>query len=305
EPDDGLRDIVRIRGVLALERRCQGHDHGVGDAADLAIGLGDFDACGRLYVGEKVGRVSARLHLHDLDAELRDFVAEAVGQRFDRELARAVNAEERERHAAEDRADVDDRPSRFCRMEGSTARVTRSSPMTLVSKIAFACSVVKASVTPTEAIPALLTSTSIWPASASTVLTPASTDVSSLTSSSTVLTPSLRRASAASRFLPCAPRIEAYTEWPTWRRVSAVSRPKPLLAPVIRIVLDIAGFLCVFCCCYCGGAGWAGAAGVGGSAPARSVRRTRITAKLMIRVSSAIPAATRNPRPNPEARAWL
>src|SRR4029077_15535697 len=115
-----------------------------------------------------------------------------------------------------------------------------------VSKIAFACSVVKASVMPAEAIPALLTSTSILPASASTVLTPASTDVSSLTSSSTVLTPSLRRASAASRFLPCTPRIEAYTVWPRWRRVSAVSRPKPLLAPVIRIVLDIAGFLCVF-----------------------------------------------------------
>src|SRR6476619_7029024 len=56
EPENGLRDIVRIRGVLALERRCQGRDHGVGDAADLAIGLGDFDACGRLYVGEKVGR---------------------------------------------------------------------------------------------------------------------------------------------------------------------------------------------------------------------------------------------------------
>src|SRR2546429_4853930 len=111
------------------------------------------------------------------------------------------------------------RPSCCRRMEGSTARVTRSSPMTFVAKTACACSVVKASVTPAEAIPALLTSTSIWPASASTVLTPASTDVSSLTSSSTVLTPSLRRASAASRFLPCTPRIEAYTEWPTWRRV--------------------------------------------------------------------------------------
>src|SRR5712664_1218515 len=135
------------------------------------------------------------------------------------------------------------RPSCCRRMEGSTARVTRSSPMTFVSKIAFACSVVKASVTPAEAIPALLTSTSIVPASVSTVLTPASTDVSSLTSSSTVLTPSLRRASAASRFLPCTPRIEAYTVWPARRRVSAVSRPKPLLVPVIRIVLDILGLL--------------------------------------------------------------
>src|SRR5215470_166423 len=138
------------------------------------------------------------------------------------------------------------RPSCCRRMEGSTARVTRRSPMTFVSKIAFACSVVKASVTPAEAMPALLTSTSILPSSARTLLTPALTDASSLTSSSTVLTPSLRRASAASRFLPRAPRIEAYTAWPEWRRVSAVSRPKPLLAPVIRIVLDIVGLpLCL------------------------------------------------------------
>src|SRR6266516_3489496 len=40
------------------------------------------------------------------------------------------------------------RPSRFWRMEGSTARVTRRSPMTFVSKMTFACSAVKASVTP-------------------------------------------------------------------------------------------------------------------------------------------------------------
>jgi hypothetical protein len=46
EFDDGLRDIVWIWGVLALERRCQGRDHRVGDVTDLAIGLGDLDACG-------------------------------------------------------------------------------------------------------------------------------------------------------------------------------------------------------------------------------------------------------------------
>src|SRR5438128_5043335 len=135
------------------------------------------------------------------------------------------------------------RPSCCWRMAGSTARVTRSSPITFVSKIAFACSVVKASVTPAEAMPALLTSTSILPASVSTVLTPASTDVSSRTSSSTVLMPSLRRASAALRFVPSAARIEAYTVWPARCRVSAVSRPKPLLVPVIRIVLDILDLL--------------------------------------------------------------
>src|SRR2546425_12543322 len=47
---------------------------------------------------------------HDLDAELRDFVSEAVGQRFDGHLARAIDPKEGERHAAEDRADVDDQP---------------------------------------------------------------------------------------------------------------------------------------------------------------------------------------------------
>src|SRR6266852_880973 len=134
-------------------------------------------------------------------------------------------------------------PSRFWRMEGRTARVTRRSPMTFVSKTTFACSAVKASVTPADMMPALLTSTSIVPASARTLLTPASTDASSLTSNSTVLMPSFRTASAASRFLPCELRIEAYTVWPERNRVSAVSRPKPLLAPVIRIVLDILGLL--------------------------------------------------------------
>src|SRR5207245_9711347 len=119
----------------------------------------------------------------------------------------------------------------------------RRSPMTFVSKMTFACSAVKASVTPADMIPALLTSTSILPASASTCLTPASTDASSLTSNSRVLMPRFRRASAASRFLPCARRIEAYTVWPARNRVAAVSRPKPLLAPVIRIVLDILGLL--------------------------------------------------------------
>src|SRR6266702_1004011 len=70
ELDDRLRDVVWIWGVLALERRRQGRDHGVGDVTDLAVGLRHFGAGGGLTVGEKVGRVSARLHLHDLDAEL-------------------------------------------------------------------------------------------------------------------------------------------------------------------------------------------------------------------------------------------
>ena len=46
-------------------------------------------------------------------------------------------------------------------------------------------------------------------------------------------------------------------------------------------------------------------ASAGCSAPARSARRTRIAVMLMARVSRAIPAATRKPRANPVARAWL
>ena len=42
---------------------------------------------------------------------------------------------------------------------------------------------------------------------------------------------------------------------------------------------------------------------VGPCAPARSVRRTRMPAMVMIRASSMIPAATSNPRENPVASA--
>jgi hypothetical protein len=114
--------------------------------------------------------------------------------------------------------------------------------LTFVSKMTFACSAVKASVTPADMMPALLTSTSILQASASTFLTPASTDASSLTSNSTVLMPSFRRAGLSVLALRTL-GIEASTGWPTRNRVSAVSRPKPLLAPVIRIVLDILGLV--------------------------------------------------------------
>src|SRR5262249_24840831 len=80
---------------------------------DLAIGVGDLDAGGRLNVGEEVGRVSARLDRYDLDAELGEFVVEAVGQRFDGEIARPVDADEGEGQAAADRADVDDQAGRL------------------------------------------------------------------------------------------------------------------------------------------------------------------------------------------------
>src|SRR5437879_7217576 len=39
EVGDGLRDVMRIRRVLALEHRAEGLEHGVWDLADLAVGL--------------------------------------------------------------------------------------------------------------------------------------------------------------------------------------------------------------------------------------------------------------------------
>src|SRR6266478_388970 len=52
ELDDRLRNVVWIWGVLAVERRFQGRDHGVGDVTDLAVGPGDLGACRALHVGE-------------------------------------------------------------------------------------------------------------------------------------------------------------------------------------------------------------------------------------------------------------
>src|SRR5262249_52348246 len=83
ELGDGLCDVMRIRGVLALERRHEALEQGVWDLADLAIGLRDFDTGGCLNAGEQVSRVPARLHLHDLDAELRDFVSGCEAWRLD------------------------------------------------------------------------------------------------------------------------------------------------------------------------------------------------------------------------------
>ena len=45
---------------------------------------------------------------NDINAELGDFVPEALGQRLYGELAGSVDAEEGERHPPQDRSDVDD-----------------------------------------------------------------------------------------------------------------------------------------------------------------------------------------------------
>src|SRR3954463_730522 len=75
------------------------------------------------------------------------------------------------------------RPPPCSRMCGSTARVIRIDPKTLVSKSARACSIELSSAAPAMPTPALLTRTSIRPDRSSTSRTTPATDTSSVTSS--------------------------------------------------------------------------------------------------------------------------
>src|SRR5215831_1073658 len=133
-------------------------------------------------------------------------------------------------------------PSPWRRSAGSTARVTRCSPMTFTSNSSRTCPAVKASLTPAAARPALLTTTSIRPAVLRMASTARSTEASFVTSRSSgviarfSVDASPRRATAFTRFLPSVSRIDAKTEWPARARVSAVSRPNPVEAPVTRTI---------------------------------------------------------------------
>ena len=82
------------------------------------------------------------------------------------------------------------RPLPCSRMCGSTARVIRIAPKTLVSNSARACSIELSSAAPATPTPALLTRTSIRPDRSSTSRTTPATDSSSVTSSGRNTTPS-------------------------------------------------------------------------------------------------------------------
>src|SRR5262245_29843235 len=116
-------------------------------------------------------------------------------------------------------------PSR--RMPGSTARTMRRTPMTLVSNSACAWLMLVSSTAPTRLTPALLISTSIRPARLHTASTQALADASSRTSSGTSSTPASGRVVAGARTPPKA-------RWPRVAISSAVARPMPDDAPVIR-----------------------------------------------------------------------
>src|SRR5581483_3132486 len=113
------------------------------------------------------------------------------------------------------------------------ARLTRTTLKKFVSMSACACASVTASLTPDSTRPALFTTTSMRPAAAITSATARSTDASSVTSSST--TSAMPRSSrAAAAFFPFTPRIVAKTRKFPPARASAMRRPKPVLAPVMR-----------------------------------------------------------------------
>ena len=119
----------------------------------------------------------------------------------------------------------------------------RNNPTTLVLSTTFAWSGVNASVTPAEAMPALLISTSMRLARASTSSTAlidgrvvADIELDDLDS---LFTERRRMLSVLS--FRVAHRGEH--DMAARAKVSAVSRPKPVLAPVIRIVLGMVWFL--------------------------------------------------------------
>src|SRR5215213_688471 len=117
------------------------------------------------------------------------------------------------------------RPLPCSRMCGSTARVIRIEPKTLVSNSARACSIELSSAAPAMPTPALLTRTSIRPDRWSTSRTTPSTDPSSVTSSGRNTTPP--RCSPAA-----APRLVPYTVNPAPTSARAAASPIPADAPV-------------------------------------------------------------------------
>src|SRR5262249_7453397 len=112
-------------------------------------------------------------------------------------------------------------------MPGSTACNMRRTPRTLVSKSACAWLTLVSSTAPTKLTPALLTRTSTRPARLRTSSTQALTEASSRTSNGTSSAPASGRVVAGARTPP-------KTRWPWAANSSAVTRPIPDDAPVIR-----------------------------------------------------------------------
>src|SRR5215211_2263327 len=117
------------------------------------------------------------------------------------------------------------RPLPCSRMWGSTARIIRIEPKTLVSNSARVCSIELSSAAPAMPRPALLTSTSMRPDRSSSSRTTPATDPSSVTSSGRNTTPPRFSPAAAFRLVP-------YTVNPAPTSARAAASPIPTDAPV-------------------------------------------------------------------------
>ena len=139
------------------------------------------------------------------------------------------------------------RPLPRFRIAGRNARLTRWMPTTLISSCVASSSALKASVKPTNIWPALLTTTSGAPDSASTAAAAASTETAEVTSNEKIRRSSFsvcataRSPRAMSAFFPSMARMVAYTRSPLRASCSATSRPNPELQPVITTVLLMDG----------------------------------------------------------------
>jgi hypothetical protein len=100
-------------------------------------------------------------------------------------------------------------PLFFARIPGKKARFTRNGPTTFVANCASTADGVNASSIPKCPVPALLTRTSIAPASARIVAAAAATEASLVTSRSTTETPAAASYAAACAFLDVVLRIVA------------------------------------------------------------------------------------------------
>src|SRR5258708_1325730 len=137
------------------------------------------------------------------------------------------------------------RPARFARNTGSVARITLWTPNTFTSNKSRACSAVNPSESPADAMPALLTTTSsLLPDFSRSCTIALSTLAWSVTSTLRISILFALSSSAICFLAPSAERNPANTLCPDFESVSAVRRPKPLDAPVTKIVFAIVlGFL--------------------------------------------------------------
>src|SRR5215467_15016904 len=102
ELSDCLGHVMRVRRICRLELLGKGLKHRSGDRAHFSVSLAAAPVCRKMNVRKQVRGIRARLNQSDIDSELRNLIPQAVGERFDCELAGTIDTEERERHSTKD-----------------------------------------------------------------------------------------------------------------------------------------------------------------------------------------------------------